>query len=43
MDVSENTNRGIYSKVSPWLNEIDDNLISNIDLEQVNLNLMIIE
>ena len=40
MDVSEDTKSGIYSKASPWLNTIHDQWISNIDLEQVNINLM---
>ena len=40
MDVSEDKKRGLYSEVSPWLRKIDDNWISKIDLEQVNLNLM---
>ena len=30
----------LYSKASLWLNKIDDNWMSNIDLEQVNLKLM---
>ena len=39
MDVSEDTKQRIYSKASPWLNAIDDHWMSNIDLEQVNINL----
>ena len=38
--VSEDTNRGLYSKASPWINAIYDHWISNIDLEHMNLNLM---
>ena len=40
VDVYEYYKRGIYSKASPWLNEIDDPWMYKIDLEQVNLNLM---
>ena len=40
VDVSEDINSGLYSKTSPWLNEIDDQLMHNIDLEQVKLNPM---
>ena len=40
MGVSEYTKCGIYSKAYPWLNAIDDHWMSNIDLEQVNLNLI---
>ena len=40
MDMSEDTNIGLYSKALPCINVIDDHWISKIDLEQVNLNLM---
>ena len=40
MGISEDANRALYSKDSPWLNEIDDHWMSRIDLEQVKLNLM---
>ena len=40
VDVFEGTKFGIYSKASQWLNTIDDNWMSKIDLEQLNLNLM---
>ena len=40
MGISEDTKCGIYSKASPWINAIDDNWMSNIDLKKVNLNLM---
>ena len=40
VDVYEDTRRGLYSKASPWINEIGDHWMSNIDLEQVNLNLI---
>ena len=36
----EYDNNGLYSKVSPWLNEIDDHWMSNIYLENINPNLM---
>ena len=39
MDISEDTKRGLYIKVSPYLNEIDDHWIYTTDLEQVNLKL----
>ena len=38
--VCEDDNNGLYSKVSPWLNESDDNWMSNIYLKNINLNLM---
>ena len=40
VDVSKDTNRGIYIKSSTWLNAMDYHWMSKIDLEQVNLNLM---
>ena len=40
MDVYEDTKSGLYSKASPWINEIDDHWMYKVDLEQVNLNLM---
>ena len=40
VDVSEDTNHCIYSKSLPWLNSIFDHSMSNLDIEQVNLNLM---
>ena len=39
MDVSEDTNCGLYNKDQPWLNKIDEHCMSKIDPEQVNLNL----
>ena len=36
----EDDNNGLYSKSSPWINEIYDNWMSNIYLENINLNLM---
>ena len=38
--VSEDTKCGLYSKSSPWLNEIDDHWMFKIDLEHVNLKMM---
>ena len=40
VDIFEDTKHGLYSKASPWINEIYDNWMSKIDLEQVNLKLM---
>ena len=40
LDVYEDTKCGLYSKEFPWINAIDNHWMSNIDLEQVNLNLM---
>ena len=40
MDVSDDIKHRLYSKASPWINAIDDNWMSNIDLKKVNLNLM---
>ena len=40
VDVSKDTKRGLYMKSWTWLNAIEDHWMSNIDLEQVNLNLM---
>ena len=40
VDVSEDTNRGIYSKASSSINNMDYPWMSKIDLEQVTLNLM---
>ena len=40
VDVSEDTKCWLYSKVTPSMNEINDNWMSKIDLEQINLNLM---
>ena len=40
MGVSEDTKCGLYSKASPCLNAIDNQYISKIDIEQVNINLM---
>ena len=40
VEIYEDTRCGVYSKSSPWNNEIYDHWMSNIYLEQVNLNLM---
>ena len=40
VDLSEDTNNRLYIKSSSFLNEIDYHWISNIYLEQANLNLM---
>ena len=40
MDISEDTKRGIYSKESSWINAIDDHWMSNVNIEQVDLNLI---
>ena len=40
MDISEDTKIGLNSKSSLSINKIDNNWMSKIDLEQVNLNLM---
>ena len=40
VDIFEYTKHGLYSKASPWINAIDDNWMSKIDLKQVNLKLM---
>ena len=40
LDVSEDTKRRLYSKSSPRPNAIDGHWMSNIDLEQVNINPM---
>ena len=40
VDVSEYTKRRIYSKASPRSNSIEYHWMSNIDIEQVNLNLI---
>ena len=40
VDLYEDTKRGIYSEALPWINKMDDQWLSKIYLEQVNLNLM---
>ena len=40
LEVSEETKRRLYSKASQWPNSNDDHWMSNIDLEQVNINPM---
>ena len=40
VDVSADTKRGLYIKASQWINVMDDHWMSNIDIEQVNLNLI---
>ena len=40
MHVPEENKRRLYCKALSWLNSIDDHWMSNIDIEQMNLNLM---
>ena len=40
VDVSKYTKDSIYSKYSTWMNKIDDNWMSKIDIKQVNLDQM---
>ena len=40
LDVSKNIKHGVYSEVSPCLNEINDQRMFKIKIEQVDLKLM---